>query len=50
MLQLNTEEMKNYYNGLPPYLQETIRQSGADISTLAQLKSAAENLLKGGKA
>lgn len=46
MLNLKTEEMKNYFDTLAPYVQETLKQASGDIATLSQLKSAAENLVK----
>ncbi|HIZ84151.1 MAG TPA: hypothetical protein H9668_07020 [Firmicutes bacterium] len=40
-------EMKQYFDSLPPYVQETLRQSsGGQISNLAQLRQAAEHLLQ----
>ena len=39
-------EMKQYFNTLPEFVQETITQSGAQMDTLRDLKSCAENLMK----
>ena len=40
-------EMKQYFDSLPPYVQETLRQSsGGQIANLAQLRQAAEHLLQ----
>lgn len=43
----NNPEMKQYFETLSPYVQETLRQStGAQITNLAELQSAAEKLLQ----
>ncbi|MCI8359907.1 MAG: hypothetical protein HFE86_01040 [Clostridiales bacterium] len=44
---VNNPEMKQYFETLPPYVQETLRQSsGGQITSLAELQSAAEKLLQ----
>lgn len=36
-------EIKEYFDKLPPSIQETIKQSGTKIQTLDHLKDIAEN-------
>ncbi len=36
-------EIQQYFNQLPPHIQETIRQSGIDIQSLEHLKDIAEH-------
>lgn len=38
--------MQQYFNGLPTYVQESIKQSGVQLYTLAQLQKMADNLTK----
>ncbi|HIS67804.1 MAG TPA: hypothetical protein IAA58_00345 [Candidatus Gallacutalibacter stercoravium] len=38
-----------YFMSLPPYIQETIQQSGVSIQSEQELRACAENLLKGKK-
>ena len=40
------KRMNEYFDSLPPYVQETILQSGAKPDTLDCLESMAKNLLK----
>ena len=37
-------KMRQYFNSLPPYIQETIRQSGIDIKSLDELESCAKHM------
>lgn len=37
-----TPEMQQYFNTLPPMVQETIIQSGAKVNSLDDLKQVAE--------
>lgn len=39
-------EMQQYFNTLPEFVQETITQSGAQMSTVQDLKACADNLMK----
>ncbi len=40
---LNTDpDMKQYFDSLPKYLQETVLQSGAELNSLAQLQELAD--------
>lgn len=39
-------EMKQYFSTLPPFVQETIRQSGLIPADLQALQQAADNLMK----
>ncbi len=39
-------DMKQYFDTLPKFVQETITQSGASLNTLQDLKACAENLMK----
>lgn len=41
------EQMRSYFNSLPPFVQESIRQSGMKFHTPDALRRCAENLLKG---
>lgn len=44
---VNNPEMKQYFETLPPYVQETLRQAtGAQITNLVELRSAAEKMLQ----
>ena len=36
--------MQRYFNGLPAYVHESIKQSGVQLYTLAQLEKMAQNL------
>ena len=38
--------MKQYFDTLPPSVQETIMQSGVQVDSLEQLKACAENFMK----
>lgn len=42
----NDPAMKQYFNTLPTFVQETIRQSGLIPADLQALKQAADNLMK----
>lgn len=42
---LKDPEMKQYFNTLPAFVQETIRQSGLRPADLQGLKQAAKNLM-----
>ena len=42
----SSPEMQQYFNTLPEFIQETITQSGAQISTVQDLKACADNLMK----
>ncbi|HHW46359.1 MAG TPA: hypothetical protein GXX17_05545 [Clostridiales bacterium] len=42
----NTEEMNAYFNSLPKYVQETIKQSAGEIKDQEELKKLAENLMR----
>lgn len=39
-------DMQQYFNTLPGIVQETIKQSNQNISSLEDLKKCAENLMK----
>ena len=39
-------QMQQYFNQLPSYIQENIEQSGIKIQSMEQLKNCAENLTK----
>jgi hypothetical protein len=39
-------QIQAYFDSLPPYLQETIRQSGAKYQTLNDLKALCRNLMQ----
>lgn len=39
-------QMQQYFNQLPSYIQENIEQSGIEIQSMEQLKNCAENLTK----
>ncbi len=39
-------QMKQYFNSLPAYVQESIKQSGIEVRTLEDLRSCAENMMK----
>lgn len=39
-------QMQQYFNQLPAYIQENIEQSGIEIQSIDQLKKCAENLTK----
>lgn len=39
--------MQQYFNSLPPSVQENIKQAGTDICSLEELRSCAENLMRG---
>ncbi|MCI8623445.1 MAG: hypothetical protein HFG26_07250 [Provencibacterium sp.] len=43
----NDPAMKQYFDSLPPYVQENIKQAGSDICSLEELKSCAQNLMRG---
>ncbi len=40
------QEMQQYFNTLPQFVQETINQSGPEMNTVQELKNCAENLMK----
>lgn len=40
------QEMQQYFNTLPQFVQETLTQSGPEMNTLQDLKCCAENLMK----
>ncbi len=42
----NDPAMQQYFNSLPPYVQENIKQAGTDIRNLEELRSCAENLMR----
>lgn len=43
------EEMQRYFNSLPPFVQESIMQSGAMPASLDELRSCGENILQRGQ-
>lgn len=43
---IKDEKMKQYFDTLPKFVQETIEQSGLLPADLNELKCAAENLMK----
>lgn len=45
----NDPAMQQYFNALPPYVQENIKQAGTDICSLEELQRCAENLMRGQK-
>lgn len=40
------EAMKQYFDSLPAYVQETIAQVGPKLATLEELRDCAEKLMK----
>ena len=40
------QEMQQYFNTLPQFVQETLILSGPEMNTLQELKCCAENLMK----
>lgn len=46
MDQFNNPEMQKYFNTLPVYVQESIKQSSMTIDSLEQLEKVAENLTR----
>lgn len=40
----NDPQMKRYFMSLPKYVQESIRQSGVDITSLEQMQNFVKNL------
>lgn len=41
-----SDEMQQYFNTLPIFVQETIKQSNSKIGSTEDLKKCAENLMK----
>lgn len=39
------ERMQTYFNSLPTYIQETMKQSGVDMHTEAQLRQCAAAMM-----
>lgn len=39
------DAMRQYFDTLPPYVQETITQVGPKLATLEELKACAEKLM-----
>ncbi len=39
-------EIQQYFQSLPPYIQETIYQSGVEITSKQQLQQCADGLMK----
>ncbi len=46
MDKFNDPEMQKYFNTLPAYVQESIKQSSITIDSLQQLEKVAENLTR----
>ncbi|MGI6168636.1 MAG: hypothetical protein ACOYI4_02825 [Christensenellales bacterium] len=44
--QQENRQIKAYFDSLPPYLQETIRQSGTQYHSLEDLKALCRNLMQ----
>ncbi|MCM1544937.1 MAG: hypothetical protein NC110_06520 [Ruminococcus sp.] len=44
-----TPQMKEHFNTLPPFVQETIMQSSAKIDTLEELESISTKITKAQK-
>lgn len=42
----NNPEMDSYFNTLPKYIQETIKQSAGEIKDQEELRNLAENLMR----
>ena len=42
----NDPTIKQYFDSLPPFIQETIMQSGVRIESAEQLKACAEKIIK----
>ncbi len=42
----NSPEIKQYFDSLPAFIQETVMQSGVQIETEEQLRQCAEKLMK----
>lgn len=40
-------QMKQYFDSLPAYVQENIMQTGVELCNMDQLRSCAENLMRG---
>lgn len=38
-------QLKQEFDALPAYIQESIKQSGVDICTVEELRSCAENMM-----
>lgn len=43
-----TNEMRNYFNSLPKFLQESIMQSGTKIETLKELRGFSKEICEKG--
>ena len=39
-------QLKEYFNSLPPVIQENIKQAGTQIRNLSDLRQCAENLMR----
>ncbi len=40
-------EMQQYFSSLPIFVQETIKQSNSKIECMEELRSCAENMMRG---
>ena len=40
-------QANRYFNSLPGYVKDSIKQRGSNVNTLGNLKDYAENLLRG---
>lgn len=43
--QEENKEIQCYFDALPPYVQENIRQSGMHFATVAEMENCAENIM-----
>lgn len=41
-------EMNNYFQSLPEYVRENIKQTGVTFTNVEELRTCAQNLLKSG--
>lgn len=42
------QEMQQYFNTLPVYVQETIKQTGVELKSIEELVSCAESMMENG--
>lgn len=44
------QEMQQYFDTLPPYVQETIKQTSVELTNKQELVQCAQNMMKNGGA
>ena len=44
---MQNQQVKAYFDGLPPFVQENIMQSSVPFSTLDEIQRVAENIQRG---